>query len=438
MSKKCQCQSKWKQAAIDKFTTKGWTMVGEYVNRETPVEAICPNCKQYVYIKPKNVFESGKMCIKCAPGSGFTAQNSALFYEQSETKITYDQKKYNEIYRMKHFSILDALKLDTVECVYAIKCLDTQKMYIGYTCDVHSRLRGHILALDNKRPTINKVITEDWHKYGSDTFVISIIDDTNNTQHLRQLEEELLQKIDPTFLYNQIRHRPKPTISRERADFFWSRIDQKRSKKQCWEWTGQISKGGYGTSKFGKREYLCHRIAYFLHYKVWPGALLVRHTCDNRKCCNPYHLELGSHKDNGQDKSKRKRCNPRSSKTTKEEVLGMISMKEQGYSCRAIGEKYSMPGHYISSVLAGKIQSLKPFLKNYTPPPRQQPSSFRPEDISRMIELFRSGKSIKYLSSIFRRSVTIIRKHLMGDVLATKEYLGDFDYQKEKIKQQMS
>lgn len=38
-----------------------------------------------------------------------------------------------------------------------------------------------------------------------------------------------------------------------------------------------------------------------------PHGMIVRHSCDNRKCLNPDHLLLGSHQDNVGDRVKRKR-----------------------------------------------------------------------------------------------------------------------------------
>lgn len=46
-------------------------------------------------------------------------------------------------------------------------------------------------------------------------------------------------------------------------------------------------------------------------------GLVVRHKCDNRRCINPDHLEIGTHKDNTQDARKRGRLNtPRGDRCT--------------------------------------------------------------------------------------------------------------------------
>ena len=55
-----------------------------------------------------------------------------------------------------------------------------------------------------------------------------------------------------------------------------------------------------------------HRIVFSKYYGMpldKMRGLVVRHTCDNRKCINPEHLELGTQKDNCQDKLSRGRLN---------------------------------------------------------------------------------------------------------------------------------
>lgn len=62
------------------------------------------------------------------------------------------------------------------------------------------------------------------------------------------------------------------------------------SEWDCWEWTGALRRG-YGSVRIGKRLHYVHRWVYQDMIHAIPEGLLLDHTCLNRICANPYHLE---------------------------------------------------------------------------------------------------------------------------------------------------
>lgn len=68
----------------------------------------------------------------------------------------------------------------------------------------------------------------------------------------------------------------------------------------CWEWQKSCNSAGYGQLTENKKYWLTHRYAYACTNEL-SYEDVVRHRCHNTKCCNPEHLEIGTHKDNWED-----------------------------------------------------------------------------------------------------------------------------------------
>lgn len=66
----------------------------------------------------------------------------------------------------------------------------------------------------------------------------------------------------------------------------------------CWVWWGARQKFGYGNVKVNKKHWRVHRLAYELLRGPVPEGLVLHHTCGNKPCCNPDHLEPVTQREN--------------------------------------------------------------------------------------------------------------------------------------------
>lgn len=79
-----------------------------------------------------------------------------------------------------------------------------------------------------------------------------------------------------------------------------ARVDR-TEQTGCWNWPSWNPVTGYGQMGFNGKTYGVHRLAYL----VWrsegyaiPRGWDVSHRCNNRRCCNPDHLDALPHRVN--------------------------------------------------------------------------------------------------------------------------------------------
>lgn len=69
----------------------------------------------------------------------------------------------------------------------------------------------------------------------------------------------------------------------------------------CYLCTSHSTTSRYVPLMYKGDTYLLHRLLYKFLRDDFDESLVVRHLCNNSKCCNPKHLQIGTQKDNVKD-----------------------------------------------------------------------------------------------------------------------------------------
>lgn len=133
----------------------------------------------------------------------------------------------------------------------------------------------------------------------------------------------------------------------------------------CLEWIGFKSRDGYGIVHRQGKLLKAHRLAFCeANNKTLADihGLVVRHKCDNRKCLNPEHLELGTSVDNTRDRHERNRDargsrngNAKLTEAQVTEIRYLYKVRKSNFDPKALANKYQVSKSLIGQIVQNKI-----------------------------------------------------------------------------------
>ena len=143
---------------------------------------------------------------------------------------------------------------------------------------------------------------------------------------------------------------------------FWSKVNL-GSYKECWDWNASLQTAGYGQISIDGTQRSAHRISYLITYGTIPKGLCVLHRCDNKKCVNPQHLFLGTHKDNAIDAARKGRLSNRgethpSARLTSADVLAIRSLWRSGkVTQKQIADQFRVTEDHVGDIVRRRYWS---------------------------------------------------------------------------------
>jgi hypothetical protein len=134
--------------------------------------------------------------------------------------------------------------------------------------------------------------------------------------------------------------------------------------EECWAWTGNRNKQGYGQLKAcccgSETTVRAHRLSWMIHFGTIPDGMDVCHTCDTPPCSNPKHLFLGTDLDNALDKVRKGRQmrheRHTSAKLKWDNVHEIRRVYSEGRTTQTVlGQRFGVTQILIGKIVRGEI-----------------------------------------------------------------------------------
>ena len=119
-------------------------------------------------------------------------------------------------------------------------------------------------------------------------------------------------------------------------------------EKECWIWDGCTANRGYASLGSEKM----HRISYRLFVGSIPIGALICHHCDRPACVNPFHLFVGTQKENMCDAAHKGRLVKKLNHLKVRQIRVFLGA---GIKIRAIAKEYGVHKALVTAIKRGRV-----------------------------------------------------------------------------------
>lgn len=132
------------------------------------------------------------------------------------------------------------------------------------------------------------------------------------------------------------------------ADVF-KHIDMTGGRDACWPWKRALAANGRPYFTLDGKKHLVYRLVRQL-VTGEDSVLIGRHKCDNPVCCNPAHIELGTHQENMDDMKGRERHG-----LPHHVVKAIRRLLEAGRKQQEIADLYGISREAVSAIATNRV-----------------------------------------------------------------------------------